>query len=149
MKKLFVSLLACILCFAILASCGGGASTTEPTTPTTDPNNQGGTPPQNVLTLVSNGASDYQIVVAEGEDDDIVDIAYELRWVIKQLTGVELPVVEDSAPMKDTEIVVGNTMRNLYYDPVEESETAYFDALEEARESFFDCYELDEEELNY
>ena len=121
MKKLFVSLLACILCFAMLASCGGGASTTEPTTPTTEPNNQGGEIPQNALALVSNGASDYQIVVAEGEDDDIVDIAYELRWVIKQLTGVELPIVEDSAPMKDTEIVVGNTMRNLYYDPVGEN----------------------------
>ena len=117
MKKLFVSFLACLLCIAMLASCGRTTPTTEPTTPTTEPNNQGGDLPE-MLTIVSNGASDYQIVVAEGADSGIVDIAYELRWVIKQLTGVELPIVEDSAPMKDTEIVVGDTMRNLYYDPV-------------------------------
>ena len=88
MKKLFVSFLACLLCIAMLASCGRTTPTTEPTTPTTEPNNQGGDLPE-MLTIVSNGASDYQIVVAEGADSGIVDIAYELRWVIKQLTGVD------------------------------------------------------------
>jgi endonuclease/exonuclease/phosphatase family metal-dependent hydrolase len=109
----------------MLAACGGETSG-EGTTDTTDtsdttsifaPGGDAPTIPENKLALVVDGKSEYQIVVPEGAGNAEMDAAYELRLVIRLLTGVELEIVEDSAPMQDAEIVIGSTMRNLHYDP--------------------------------
>ena len=53
----------------------------------------------------------YQIVIPAGSDETVVELtAYELKEYLLTL-GVELPVVEDSAPAAPKEILVGKTSR--------------------------------------
>ena len=131
MKKILISLLSCILCLTMLSSCFDTSDgTTTNTTTTTDP-----TPaPAPVRYLVKNGASDYCIVVSEFAKEYELDVAYELRLIVRQLTGVELPIVEDSEDAVDTEIVVGSqTQRHAYYESPDEEYLAGYAAFMEGQ----------------
>ena len=116
MKRILISLLACLLCFSMLVACRDNpAITTEPSTEaTTGGNNE---PVQKTLLLVENGASPYQIVISEDATDAEIDAAYELRLVIRLLTDVAIEIVEDTAPVSEYEIIVGaHTNRDEHYD---------------------------------
>ena len=67
------------------------------------------------IDLIVNDVSEYRIVVSADAAEFEEDAAYKLRYVIKTLTGVELPVVEDTAPTTDREIVFGETNRKSIY----------------------------------
>ncbi len=71
----------------------------------------------NWLTLIENGASGYRIIVGESCEAAETMAANELQSFLKQISGATLPIVNDSAPHSQLEIVVGKTNRenlNLY-----------------------------------
>jgi hypothetical protein len=124
MKRILVTLLALLLCFGMLVSCGGdttGTSDTTPTTPTTDTsdtsnNNTENEDPNRVINLVTEGESDYKIVVSKNAKSYEWDAAYNIRLAVMTVTGAVLSVVEDDTTPQDKEIVVGeNTNRKSSY----------------------------------
>jgi len=64
-----------------------------------------------VLTLIEDGVSQYVIVVGADAIPAELTAAAKLQGFLKQISGVELAIVEDSAPERDKEIVVGDTKR--------------------------------------
>ena len=58
--------------------------------------------------FIKNQASDYVIVYDDAASESVVAIAYELSELIAEKTGVTLPVVKDSTPAVDKEILVGS-----------------------------------------
>jgi len=63
------------------------------------------------LVLVKDGVSDYVIVRGEEAYVSEVTASTELQAYLKQITGVEIPIVTDSAEVSAKEIVVGKTNR--------------------------------------
>ncbi len=59
------------------------------------------------LTIVDNGISPYRIVVALNASVQDYYAAQTLQKYVKEMTGVELPIVVDDNPLTDTEIIVG------------------------------------------
>ena len=117
MKKFLISLLSCILCLSMFTSCFGNDQ--DKTTGTTTTNNPPAPPP--VTYFVKDGKTDYRIVVSEFATEDEMNVAYELRVIVKQLTNIELEIVEDTEDAVDCEIVIGgNTQRRAYYQAPEE-----------------------------
>ena len=105
MKRIFVLMLALILCLPVMVSC----NKEEPTEPPAPP------APSTDIKLIVSDVSEYQIVVSSDASEFEEDAAYDLRYVIKALTNVTIPVVEDTAPAQDKEIVVGVTNRKSLY----------------------------------
>lgn len=63
------------------------------------------------LKLVVDGVSDYVIVRGENAYISEVTASTELQSYLKQITGVEIPIVTDETPAVAKEIVVGKTNR--------------------------------------
>lgn len=66
---------------------------------------------QEVLALANDGQSPYQIVVGESASVATRHAAGELRSFLNQVTGADLPVVDDSATPNAREILVGASQR--------------------------------------
>ena len=98
-------MLALILCLPVMVSC----NKEEPTEPPAPP------APSTDIKLIVSDVSEYQIVVSSDASEFEEDAAYDLRYVIKTLTGVQIPIVDDTAPLQDKEIVFGKTNRNSLY----------------------------------
>jgi len=64
-----------------------------------------------MLTLIENGASDYAIVYGAGATATEKLAATELQEYLKQISGVTLPLADDSAAAQPKEILVGKTNR--------------------------------------
>lgn len=105
MKRIFILVMALILCLPVMVSC----NKEEPTEPPAPP------APSTDIKLIVSDVSEYQIVVSSDASEFEEDAAYDLRYVIKALTNVTIPVVEDTAPAQDKEIVVGVTNRKSLY----------------------------------
>jgi len=58
--------------------------------------------------LVSNGFSDYRIVIAKDALEYDRKAGNELQQYIKAISGVTIPVVQDDVPYRSKEIVIGN-----------------------------------------
>lgn len=96
MKKRILSLLLAVSMIAILFSgCGENSSG----------NNEG----KKDIVLVSKGVSDYVIVRGENASVSEVTASTELQSYLKQISGVELPVVTDATTAVEKEIVVAKT----------------------------------------
>jgi hypothetical protein len=63
------------------------------------------------LTLAEAGRSAFVIVVAEDASPSTRHAATELQSFLKEMTGAELPIVSDTAPPREQEILVGNSRR--------------------------------------
>jgi len=59
------------------------------------------------LVLAENGKSDYRIVVARDASPSTQYAAEELQSFLKQISGVQLPVVGDETPLGEHEIILG------------------------------------------
>ncbi|NLA77865.1 MAG: DUF4838 domain-containing protein, partial [Clostridiales bacterium] len=64
-----------------------------------------------MMTVIENGASDYVIVCAKTPGEPEYTAAVKLQQYLKQMSGVELPIVPDTVPEAAREIIVGRTSR--------------------------------------
>ncbi|MBQ2881389.1 MAG: hypothetical protein IJE40_03905, partial [Clostridia bacterium] len=118
-KKILSILLAMSMMLTILAACNNEPvdnveNPNDQQTEQTDPNeNQGGeeTVLPETLDLVVDGTSEYVIVRGENAYISEITASTELQNYIKQITGVEIPIVTDSTNPTEKEIVVGKTNR--------------------------------------
>ncbi len=113
--KLLSILLAFAMMISMLAACNN-----EPVDPAENPEdqqqeenqgNEGEEVISDVLNLVVNGVSDYVIVRGENAYISEVTASTELQSYIKQISGVEIPIVTDATAPVEKEIVVGKTNR--------------------------------------
>ena len=114
-KKLLSMLLALSMMLTVLAACNN-----DSVDPVGDPNdqqkeenqgNEGDEVISYVLNLVVDGVSDYVIVRGENAYISEVTASTELQSYLKQISGVEIPIVTDSTAPVAKEIVVGKTNR--------------------------------------
>lgn len=63
------------------------------------------------LALAENGGSDYRIVIAAEAPPSTRHAAGELQHFLERMTGARLPVVADTAPAQEHEILVGRSRR--------------------------------------
>ena len=125
MKKILIALLAGLLCLSMLFSCGGDPTNTTDTTETTE-DNSGAESPDRKIQLVTDGDSEYRIVIAKGAKKYEEDAAYLLRTMVLIMTGKALPVVTDDTAPTEYEIVVGSsTNRKQYYTTPVDYEGGY------------------------
>lgn len=66
---------------------------------------------QSDLQLAMNGQTPYVIVIAEGAPLSTKFAADELSRFLGEMSGATFPVVNDSAPISDHEIILGNSSR--------------------------------------
>ena len=72
------------------------------------------------LTLIEDGKSDYVIVVGADAIPAEQTAAEKLQGFLKQISGVELPIVPDSAAPQAKELIIGDTNRyTLDYEALE------------------------------
>ena len=119
-RKFRLVLLACLLCFSMLVSCGGDPTST--TTPTTENNGGDNGDADRLLTLVADGEAQYKIVVSKNATSYEWDAANNVRLIILTMTGASISIIEDTeAAPQENEIIIGaNTNRNtLYTVPVD------------------------------
>ena len=107
--------LALSMMLTMLAACNN-----EPVDPVGDPDdqqqeenqgNEGEEMVSDVLNLVVDGVSDYVIVRGENAYISEVTASTELQKYLKQISGVEIPIITDSTAPVEKEIVVGKTNR--------------------------------------
>ena len=113
-KKLLSILLAASMLLTCLAACnsedvGSGTNIGEQQE-VKDPDNEVGEVLETV-DIVVDGVSDYVIVRGENAYISEVTASTELQKYLKQITGVEIPIVTDSASVVEKEIIVGKTNR--------------------------------------
>jgi len=58
--------------------------------------------------LTHEGQSDYQIVISAQASQSQRFAAEELQRFVKEMSGATLPIVEDTAPLKDHEVLLGD-----------------------------------------
>ena len=122
MKKFFVLLLAVLLCVSSFISCND------------DRKGDGEEPiPTPTMIVVDGNQSAYRIVIAKNATEYEINAAYDLQSAIKTITGVELPVVEDTEAATEAEIVVGKTERASLYTVPQEYMLGYVVFVSEQR----------------
>ena len=78
--------------------------------------NYGGTPYEEpvigeYVTLTEDGSSDYTIVIPEAADAGVRAAAEQLQSYLFKISGAELTVADDTSPVREHEILLGNTSR--------------------------------------
>lgn len=68
------------------------------------------------MVLCENGTSPYRIIISTSANRYEQNAAELVQKYFLALTGIELPILTDSAELTDTEIVVGNTNRDKHVD---------------------------------
>ena len=128
MKKILISLLACLLCFSMLVACGGDqpndTTASTDTTDTTATTGGGDEPvdPNRVLKLVENSETPYRIIVSKNAKNYEWDAAYKVRLMVLTITGTTISIYEDDAvEPQEHEIVIGSetNRKSLYTVPQE------------------------------
>lgn len=109
--KKALSLILCIFTIASFFACGGGSGNTTDSTGGSDSETKGGTP-TDIITLISDKASDYVIVRPENKDAE-TDAATELRRAVNDKYGIRLAMQDDWDGNGTTahEIIIGHTSR--------------------------------------
>ena len=119
MKRILVSVLALLLCFGMLVSCGSEPDqTTDPTTQTSDTTqNEQPEDPNRKISLVSGGECEYRIILSSNAREYEWDAAYQLRLVILTMTGTSPAIMtDDEVEPQDKEIIIGSrTNRKALY----------------------------------
>ena len=110
-RKLLSALLLMAFILSALTACGGGTGNTPDDTTAPDDTTVNEDPPREMLTLIADGTSDYVIVRGENAYISEVTASTELQSYLKQITGVEVPIVTDAATPTEKEIVIGKTNR--------------------------------------
>lgn len=109
MKKLLsLSLIILLLILSIpLIGCNGNGSTTTQDVTTTSPDN-------NAHKLLINGRNihDYKIIIPSECTNIVKYAASNLALLLKQVTGIALPIDYDSCAESECEILIGDTNRN-------------------------------------
>ena len=115
MKKFLILMLALLLCLPTAVACQKNDETpTPPPAPAPAP------VIDTALTIATQEASEYQIVIAKDAEEYVEDYAYKVRLIIRSFLGVSLPVVYDTEPAQEKEIVFGKTNRqDLYTLPLD------------------------------
>lgn len=111
-ERILSFLLACIFCIGSLFACstnGTDTNVTEPDITRPDETTSENTP--DPLLLADGGKTDYVIVRGENAYITEVTASTELQSYLKQITGVEVPIVTDDTAPTEKEIVVGKTNR--------------------------------------
>ncbi|MBQ7338126.1 MAG: DUF4838 domain-containing protein [Clostridia bacterium] len=119
-KTILCLLLISLLLIPLLVGCnnepteelpddGQTEQTDDPVEPTYDPKTDNEAVA--TLSMIADGASDYVIVRGKDASPAEVTAASELQAYLKQISGVELPIVTDDQAAIRTEIVVGKTNR--------------------------------------
>jgi len=62
------------------------------------------------LILAENGQSDYQIVLADNASPSTKHGAEELQMFLLQITGVTIPIISDTQPQGEQEIILGDNL---------------------------------------
>ncbi|MBQ2915423.1 MAG: DUF4838 domain-containing protein [Clostridia bacterium] len=115
MRKILSMVLALSMMLTVIAACNN-----EPVEPVENPEdqqqeenqeNEGEEMVSDVLNLVVDGVSDYVIVRGENAYISEVTASTELQKYLKQISGVEIPIITDSTAPVEKEIVVGKTNR--------------------------------------
>ncbi len=115
MKKIISILLALSMMLTMLAACNN-----EPVEDVENPDNRQEDvrgddkveePFDGTLKLVVEGVSDYVIVRGENATPSEITATTELQAYLKQISGAELAIVDDSTAPVEKEIVVGKTNR--------------------------------------
>ena len=112
-----ILVLATVLPFAVACKDKGGneTNTGDAVTTTTEPSEENKEPviDPNLLYFVLNGKTDYVIVRPTNmhENHKIVEACEALSEAIEAKTGVKIPVVTDSEPASDYEIIISETSR--------------------------------------
>ena len=91
--KKALSLILCIFTIASFFACGGGSGNTTDSTGGSDSETKGGTP-TDIITIISDKASDYVIVRPENKDAE-TDAATELRRAVNDKYGIRLAMQDD------------------------------------------------------
>ncbi|MBR6558738.1 MAG: hypothetical protein IKT70_06970, partial [Clostridia bacterium] len=111
-ERILSFLLACVFCIGSLFACStNGADTNVTESDVTHPDDTMAEDMLEPLLLVDDGKTDYVIVRSENAYITEVTASTELQSYIKQITGVEIPIVTDSTAPAEKEIVVGKTNR--------------------------------------
>ncbi len=108
MKKTVCTLLAMLMLLTMLAACN--KEPVEDVENPDEPQQEEVFAPETV-DIVVDGVSDYVIVRGENAYISEITASTELQKYLKQITGVEIPVVTDSTVAVEKEIVVGKTNR--------------------------------------
>jgi len=64
-----------------------------------------------MISIISKGNTEYSIVRGENASSSEVTATEELQKYLKQISGVELPILTDKSEVKEKEIIVGKTNR--------------------------------------
>ncbi len=111
-KRIISMLLAITMMFAMLAACNNETPVENPDEPDNQEDIQGDeVVDYGKITLVSDGLTEYVIVIGENASATDKASAFELQNYLKQISGVEIPVVSDSIEAVEKEIIVGKTNR--------------------------------------
>ena len=108
MKKLLAFILSFSMLITVLSACN---SDSENKVSEDDIIQENVEADDGKLNLVVDGASKYVIVRGENAYISEITATTELQSYLKQITGVEIPIVTDSAEASEYEIVVGKTNR--------------------------------------
>ena len=127
MKRFLAALLAFLMCFGMLVSCGDEPADTTDTTTTTGgdnstPGNEEPEDPNRTISLVSGGETEYRIILASNAREYEWDAAYQIRLVILTMTGTAPAIMsDDEAEPQDKEIIIGSrtNRKDLYTVPEE------------------------------
>lgn len=112
-KIRYFALILCLSLICTLFSCFFERPATDGTS---DPDGGSAQPPvpsipEDLLAVARDGESAYQIVYPVGASEAIVSSANALADRIFDVTGARLPVVHDSMPQKECEILIGDVFR--------------------------------------
>ena len=115
-KKFLSMLLALSMMLTVLAACNNDAvdpveNPDDQQEELQDDGQENGETVSDVLNLVVDGVSDYVIVRGENAYVSEVTASTELQSYLKQISGVEIPIVTDAVEAVEKEIVVGKTNR--------------------------------------
>jgi len=118
-KRILSMLLAASVVLTALAACNTDEPVVDPDSDgqqqeEIDPNENQGKDDEimpETLDLVVDGNSEYVIVRGENAYISEITASTELQAYLKKITGVEIPIVTDSAEPVEKEIVVGKTNR--------------------------------------
>ncbi len=108
-KKILCMLLALSISLAMLAACNNEVPVEDGDDGQQVEDN--GEEVSDTLTLVSEGNTEYVIVYGENATPTEKASALEIQNYLKQISGVEVPVVTDATTPAEKEIVVGKTNR--------------------------------------
>ena len=112
MKNKVFSIISLLLVLCMLASCApGGLQNADSTTEA--PTEQSTLPPPESAIVNGKELSEFSVVYSANDDDYNKRAAEYIQKMIKERTGLDLPIITDVSAQAKYEIVVGETSRDI------------------------------------